>query len=321
MNSKAVIYLLLAASLACGCGARKTSGNDGARSRAFPAVKVPAMLTDIQERADYVCSHFWDGLGAAGAFLCDSTHAAGIAKETLEEQMGMFSTLLSTVSAETARKSVSTLFDVIESCEARDSTSNLFETLCDLTAKYLYDPNSPVRDEDAYQPFVEKLSRSRFTPDSMRGAYAFDSKMCGLNRIGSQAADFEFKDLDGELHSLYGLKADYTLLLFTNPGCPDCKETIEALSGNDGVSEMLRDGSLAVANVYIDTELDKWKAFAQEYPTEWTSGYDHKYLIRTDVIYNVRAIPSLYLLDKDKRVILKDAPVNRILEALAAAEL
>ena len=60
-------------------------------------------------------------------------------------------------------------------------------------------------------------------------------------------------------------------------------------------------------NIYIDHDIDEWLAYADTYPKEWYNGYDHKYIIRTDRIYNVRAIPSLYLLDKDKKVIMKDA--------------
>ena len=34
------------------------------------------------------------------------------------------------------------------------------------------------------------------------------------------------------------------------------------------------------------------------------------------MLYNVRAIPSLYILDKDKRVIMKDAPETKVLAFL-----
>ena len=37
-----------------------------------------------------------------------------------------------------------------------------------------------------------------------------------------------------------------------------------------------------------------------------------------DLLYNVRAIPSLYLLDRDKTVLLKDAPEDRVFAALHA---
>ena len=50
------------------------------------------------------------------------------------------------------------------------------------------------------------------------------------------------------------------------------------------------------------------------YPEEWLNGFDPDFVIRTDVLYNVRAIPSLYLLDKDKTVIMKDAVTERVLD-------
>ena len=52
------------------------------------------------------------------------------------------------------------------------------------------------------------------------------------------------------------------------------------------------------------------------YPEQWYNGFDPDLVIRGETLYNVRAIPSLYLLDHEKRVILKDAPENRVFETL-----
>ena len=46
------------------------------------------------------------------------------------------------------------------------------------------------------------------------------------------------------------------------------------------------------------------------------NGYDASHIIREDILYCIRAIPSLYLLDADKRILLKDPPVERVLQAL-----
>ena len=53
------------------------------------------------------------------------------------------------------------------------------------------------------------------------------------------------------------------------------------------------------------------------YPDEWYNGFDPDFVIRTDILYNVRASPSLYLLDKDKTVLMKDAVTDRVLNYLA----
>ena len=52
------------------------------------------------------------------------------------------------------------------------------------------------------------------------------------------------------------------------------------------------------------------------YPKEWLNGYDAAHILRQDQLYCIRAIPSLYLLDAEKRILLKDAPLDRVQEAL-----
>ena len=52
------------------------------------------------------------------------------------------------------------------------------------------------------------------------------------------------------------------------------------------------------------------------YPETWYNGFDPDFVIRGDVLYNVRAIPSLYLLDKDKNVMMKDAVTERVIDFL-----
>ena len=80
---------------------------------------------------------------------------------------------------------------------------------------------------------------------------------------------------------------------------------------------MISDGSLAVVNIYIDEDIRAWREYMPIYPDEWYNGFDPDFVIRTDILYNVRAIPSLYLLDKDKTVLMKDAVTDRVLNYLA----
>ena len=94
-------------------------------------------------------------------------------------------------------------------------------------------------------------------------------------------------------------------------------DIINSLKSFPQVTNGIESGSLAVLNIYIDEDLKAWKEYMPIYPKEWYNGYDPYYLIRTDVLYNVRAIPSLYLLDKDKKVIMKDAPEARLFDWLS----
>ncbi|MCR4566312.1 MAG: redoxin domain-containing protein, partial [Bacteroidales bacterium] len=181
-----------------------------------------------------------------------------------------------------------------------------------------YDPNSPLRDEEMYLPLCRILSESPLQDSLHRAKYAKETAKCSLNRIGTRAADFTFSDKNGRVYSLYGIKADWTLLFFSNPGCHACKDIIETLKAMEGLDQRIAEGKLAILNIYIDEDMSGWYEYMPYYPENWYNGYDQNLSIRSDQLYDVRAIPSLYLLDKDKKVVLKDAPEERMYHQLSS---
>ena len=208
------------------------------------------------------------------------------------------------------------MYDQALACEKAASSSNVFETITELVEKYMFDPNSPMRNEDYYGIYAARLSTYDGLSAEMREKYARDARLCALNRVGTKAADFRFADRRGKMHTLYGVKAPYTLLFFSNPGCEACMNIINVLKGEPAISEMIASGKLAVLNIYIDEDLEAWRSYMPIYPENWYNGFDPDFVIRAEHLYNVRAIPSLYLLDADKTVILKDAPENRLFDYL-----
>ena len=317
MNRIILIMALSAALVSCGGRTAKTSAPPQAEAT-FPMPSVPGLITDPAERLTWLCLHFWDDFTAEGRTgRCDSSHVAGVPRDAVEEQFGLFSTLLVHADLKTVKDAMDHLYERAAACEMRDASSNVFETFVELTAHYFFDPNSPIRNEECYLHFVERLAESPLVSEGMRAAYAYDAGICRLNRPGTAAADFRFTDLGGHTRTLYGIKAPYTLLFFSNPGCESCKEVMDMLQSSEMITDLISSGTLAVVNVYIDDALDEWKAYAVNYPSSWYSGYDADYAIRTDMRYAVRAIPSLYLLDENKTVIYKDAYPDFLMETLS----
>lgn len=261
--------------------------------------------------------HWWDAFTDTSAvFLNDSTHILGVSTASVEQELANYSAMLSSIKNEEMRKAVFRFCERIEALEARNPADSSFERLSALYERYLYDPNSPLRNEENYLPFCEALSRSALLDEAHRDIYARQAAMCSLNRIGTPAADFVFCDRRGRSYSLHGIKADFTLLFFSNPGCQACKDIIDKLKALPGIDDAIASGRLAVVNVYIDEDLAAWLEYMPIYPDNWYNGYDPNLVIRTDLLYDVRAIPSLYLLDSQKRVLLKDAPEEMALDEL-----
>ena len=326
-------YLILFSfAVLCACGPRGGKpASDAPARRDFPQVEVPSMYTDPLERAGYAAGHFWDRFtDTAKVYACDSATVNGVPVAVVESQMGLFASLLGELPADQGARAVGRLYDRADAFERKFPDSNVFEELNRLTRHYLYDPNSPVRNEDLYFFYVDRLGKSDLIDNGYRMGYEWDARMCSLNRVGTPAADFSFTDTRGRVRTLYGVKAEYTVLIFGNPGCQACQEIMEDMESTPEVSTLIDSGRLQVvdvyidqeiddwrAHVYIDQEIDDWRAHIPEYPARWINGYDHNYAIRMDLIYNVRGIPSIYLLDAEKTVLLKDATPERVLTALA----
>ncbi len=301
--------------MALGCGQNKKAEKFTALP--FPEVSVPGMMTERQDMAEYLAVHFWDGLtDPSRDYPCDSVLVSGVSRSVVEQKFADWTAVLDMLPRQDADKAVANLYGKAAACERKDTSSNILETFNELTYKYFYDPNSPVRNEDSYHAYVSGLVGYEGLDPAMRGKYEHEVRMTGMNRAGTVAADFRFADRNGRMRTLHGVDAPLTLLFFSNPGCEACMNIINVLKGEPRITEMIGAGRLAVLNIYIDEDIQAWREYMPIYPEEWHNGFDPDFVLRSDSIYNIRAIPSLYLLDAEKRVILKDAPENRLFEEI-----
>lgn len=274
----------------------------------FPYPEPPAMVTDPTQRASYAVLHFWDKY-----FEAPSRYSEGLT----EQAFANYVTLLQLAPLASAARAQDTLLSRAERSEAaRDTASRMLERILMLEEKYLYDVNSPFRNEEFYLPVLRHILAWPDIQSETRARAQHDLPLFSLNRLGEVAADFTYTLRNGRTGTLHSIQADRILMFFSNPGCENCKEIIEALSNSMAVQAQLQDGTLKVLNVYPDEDLSEWFAYMSHYPKSWINAFDAECIIRGDTIYSLRAIPSLYLLDAEKRVICKDAPLEEILRRL-----
>jgi len=312
-NPTRILYLAAALLMLCSCGSKKKKDTAVVEAvRPFPKVEVPSIYTDKDDILGYRAEHFWDEF-FMGDGRTDSLLVLGVDRYDVEQNLSNFIMNLDYLPLDKAQYCMRKMFLGLEAAQRRDTSNHVYPVMTEMVAHYLYDPNSPVRDEDYYQPFVTSMSTSDLTPENMKAAFVYQSYVTSLNKRGTKAADFKAKDIDGNVFTLYGVKGDYTLLFFSNPGCQACKEIITELKSMPNLDELISSGRLAIVNVYIDDDLESWKNYEFNYPDNWYNGYNFGQAIRNEQLYDVRAIPSLYLLDKDKNVIFKDAPQEKVL--------
>ena len=310
------IFVTILALFALACGPKKTQA-PAPVTRDFPMMEIPRMITDPSERLEWLCSHFWDRFTATDSlYHCDSVTVNGVLLEQVEGQVGTFATLAQQIPLPSGKKAMRGLYDRLETFQLAHPEGNVLPEVVGLISHYFYDPNSPVRSEDLYQPFVSALAESALIREDYRVRYAWDAKVCSLNPTGSVASDFVFIDTAGRRRTLHSVKAELTLLIFANPDCKACRDLMELMNAYPEIQASIASGKLKVVDIYIDEDIASWKAHKAEYPALWLCGYDPSFTIRRDRLYSVRAIPSIYLLDAKKTVLLKDATPERLLEAL-----
>lgn len=297
------LFILLSA---CSSGTKKGEGKTGeaVKTKKFEMVDVPIMYTTPEARAEYVAAHYWDNFDFKDTAYVDLP-------EVTEQAWVDYLNILSMVPHE---MSIPSLQSTIKQTEVDPAMFSYFKKLAD---KYLYDPNSPMRNEELYISVLETLLGSSLNTEAEKSTLDYRLNLAKKNRVGEKATDFNYTLASGARSNLYGIQADYILLFINNPGCTACTEVVDALKSSRLLSHLLLSKKLKVLTLYPDEDLEEWKRHLADMSLDWINAYDKELAIKDKELYDLKAIPTLYLLDKNKTVLLKDAPFGMIEQYLS----
>lgn len=175
-----------------------------------------------------------------------------------------------------------------------------------LAEKYLYDPNSPYRNDEQYLLFLQYAATHQLANYTTNPCYQKHYAMVQKNRVGHKATDFPYTTQAGEVGHLYGVQSPYILLFFHDPNCEECQWVKQQLESQH--AHFAQKGVQVMA-VYIDDEVEAWQK--AQYPSTWLSIYAPE--IDQQDLYDIKALPTLYLLDAKKRVLHKDARLDKMI--------
>ena len=290
------ILLLCMLVVMTSCGRRrKAPASDTAAPQ--PAVFLPAIppsRLSAAEQQEWLRWHYWDRFN-----FSDTLFLTRVDSSQLFEAYARYVVLLGGRPTDGAP---------MDSLMRRASTSRrMLDYFSKMAEVVLHDPNSPLRNDEFYIPVLEAQLRAPWYDEYERIAPQYDLQIARQNRLGQPANDFRYTLASGRSGTLYGLDAEYVLLFINNPGCAMCREIREAISSSPMLTEMIEHGRLQVLAIYPDEDLSAWRAYRDEMPASWINAYDKGCVIRNELLYDLHAIPALYLLDRNKRVLVKDS--------------
>lgn len=258
---------------------------------------VPSTMTDPAERLAYVMDHFWDRMDWRDSTLL--TNSA-----FMEQNLANYYQLITIADSTAASHAVGTMIEAI-----LDSNPQVLNYFSEMSALYLYEPDSPMYDTESYAVILDALLARPECPDGLRMILADEHRQTMTNRVGTRAADFDYITPDGSrstLHNFVG--APTTILLFYDPDCNICADAEHRLASDATINRSIAEGKtriLAIAPFDVDPEV--WRRHATTLPSTWTVGYSPNGAIDRDAIYAIRALPAFYILTSNGTITLRDA--------------
>ncbi len=294
---------------ACTSGGKKVSADEKPSSPepaavVFPLPDVPAMMTDPQERGEFLLVHYWDKFDFADTALVNNRD---ISEQGFADQLA----LLAKAPENTAKESLEKL------CTGFEVHGHARKVFMQMVDDYLYNPNSPYYNETLYGIYLRRMLASSVLDEAYRTSLQFRLDLISRNRRGTKAEDFTYYLPDGSRNTLYHtpMKGKHLLVVFYDPECQSCHETLRQMIADKQLAEAVSDGRLTVLAVYTEGNFEMWKQTVPEMPRAWIICTDREQ-VKERALYDLKAMPSLYLLDSVKRVLFKDASFEEVKEKI-----
>jgi len=270
------------------------------RAQVFPYPAIPNELRTPDERGAYLLAHYWDNFDFADTTLIHKP-------EITEQGFANFLDLLPRIGLDSTAAVIG-VKSFAEKAFAERTPSVVRTHFAKLTEHYLYDPNSPLRSDDLYLLFLPRLCAAKWDEATLT-RYRYAMENLRKNQPGALATDFVYLDRGGRKGTLYETEGEMLLLYFYDPDCEDCHRTTEEMRKD---SLFCGNPRLKVLAIYPYENVEEWRTKVQPFPSDWIDAYSPRGEIETEGLYFLRATPTIYLLDRGKRVVLKDVSLGLV---------
>ena len=273
-------------------------------------LKEPANKADSLEAYNFYKQHFWDGVYFWDGRLAYTT--------LFEEKLDKYYEQLVVPQPDSIIKEMDWMLGAASIDGERTRFLLLKFVNRYLNQKYMWEDAIFVHLFEKY--FAQKL----YSWLTEKGLKTITDRAYSLmaNIMGNPASDIELPDTAGKATSLYELKADYSIVVFWDPTCGHCKEVLPKLDSFYRAKWKAAGLKLFAIAKETDGSKKDWLGFINEqHLQDWTHVYYSKAedSARIDAgipgysqLYDVLTFPTLYLLDKDKRIVAKKLTYQQI---------
>lgn len=268
--------------------------------------------TPLQQRADSVTATFWDTFFTQDDSVRLRSAEAKPTHTSIETEQRVVDFLALLPHATDGGRQVA----VDRWLSLATHSDSCLQLMADLAEKYLFDQESPMRDEQLYMLVLQRLATTPHMAVATRSQHQL--QLLSRNAPGTIATDFAFATADGQRHTLHTTATDRLLLLvFYDPDCHQCRDALFTLRHSSLLSQAVAQRRLSVVAVYAGDDRQLWLDTCTEMPPAWTVATATDRLTQQQ-LYMLEPLPQLYLLSPEKKVLLRGAKPTDIVAYLTA---
>lgn len=262
----------------------------------FDLPVVPDEITDITQRSNYFVEHFWDPF---------NFNQNAVGQVQLNHAFSEYVVGLRFSDRTIALKSVDKLISKL------NKNATLLYQFTRAAEENLYSENAEVWIDDVYLEFLEAVIKHKKIKDIRKARYVAQYESLKNSIVGSKAPKFEFVDRTG-VKTMFSAEAKPSIIIFGSPDCIDCMMTKVRLNTNDDIIKLTKDNEIKIYFIIPDESEDNWREMVADYPHYWTVGASDN----ATEVYDIRLSPSIYLLDADRKIELKNVPIEIVIETI-----
>lgn len=263
----------------------------------FPYPQVPDELVTLQDRTDYLMTHFWE--------RCDMRNAFSF-KPQLAGAISDWLSFTQFASPEVTEKSINAFLENI-----KKQPDNLLFVVRQAES-YLYSDTAQYRNETVYQQFLNALLTNKKVSSADKARYEHQNNLINRSGIGTTPPDMKYTTQSGETRSLAADTAEVLIVMFVDPDCIDCRIARARLDAHPRTTELIEAGIIKVVALYPDKPNEEWTQYAAKPPKNWIMGTAPD----ADEYFDMRTSPEFYVYDENHMLILKHINIDILLDIL-----
>lgn len=287
------IFLLLI-SLLCLTGAKAQN-----QQQFFQLPLIPDSLQNLQDRTDFMVTHYWD--------FCDLNKAFS-SRDKMADAFDTYLSFMPYASATVVYREVPRFMDRI----SKKADNVLF--IAEQAEAKLYSDTATYPSDELFILFTSEVLKNKKVDKTAKLRYNHLFKVLTNSQPGSLAPMFEYTDLLGQKNKLEIDTARIgTILFFNYPDCSDCSMARLRLDTDILTRKILESGKMQLVSIYPGEPENEWIEQALDYPKTWKTIASEE----VNDLYDLRYTPMFYVINPNGAILLRTDDVNTIISIMA----